>query len=294
VELEDVQCPDADVLFKLRDKESGLYHIVLEITPNGRDFEYDGKGGTFKTPMTPALNLEHVHLLIRKPRLYCQTFILGDDPDHPEHRLTLTGEAGLQDDRSIHVAAKIESLAVSPWLPEKLRDHVRGQMSGHLDYHSTGTGLETAQASGSIEIADTVLHELPAIEQYVKSTSSPYPGRDLQLQACRSDVHYDQGALRVENLQIECRGVFKVTGHLSMTKDKVLDGDLVVGLTDAYLKWLPRLETEIFTQRDGNFYITQVHLSGTLQKPKQDLTGRVVKELEKSPLTAVKLFFNSL
>jgi hypothetical protein len=175
-----------------------------------------------------------------------------------------------------------------------LRDHVRGRMSGHLDYHSTGTGLETAQAGGSLSIADAVLHQLPAIEQYVKSTGSPYPGDDLHLQVCQSDVHYEQGAIRVENLQIECRDVFKISGHLSVSKDKALDGELVVGLTDPYLKWLPKAETDIFTNADGNYHTTTVRLSGTLQKPRQDLSGRVAKELEKSPLTAVKLFFNSL
>ena len=44
VQLEDVKCDDADVLFKLQEKESGIYHTFLEITPNGHDFEYDGKG----------------------------------------------------------------------------------------------------------------------------------------------------------------------------------------------------------------------------------------------------------
>ena len=94
VHLENVKCDDADVLFKLRDKESGLYHIFLEITPNGRDFEYDGKGGTFKTPATPELTLEHVHLLVRKPKLYVRTFVLGDDTAHPEERMTVNGAPG--------------------------------------------------------------------------------------------------------------------------------------------------------------------------------------------------------
>lgn len=293
VELQDVKVDDADVLFKLQDKESGLYHIFLEITPNGRDFEYDGKGGTFKTPMSPSLNLEHVHLLIRKPRLYCPEFVLGDDPDHPEEKMTLKGEAGLQDDRSIHITAKIESLSVSPWLPENLRDHVLGHMNGNLEYKSTGTGLETASGQGAISIAEAVLHELPALKQFFKSTASPDPG-DLHLQICQSNVSYDKGAIKAENLKVECEGVFKLEGEIDISKDKELSGTVHLGLTDPYLKWLPTAKTAIFTQDDGKYHGTDIHLSGNMKKPHQDLSPRVLKEIGKSPLVAVKLFFNTI
>ncbi len=293
VELEDVKCDDADVLFKLQEKESGIYHTFLEITPNGRDFEYDGKGGTFKTPMTPELNLEHVHLLIRKPRLYCPVFVLGDDPTHPEERMEVTGDAGLQDDRSMHVQVAIKSLRVAPWLPEKLRANVLGHVNGQLDYHSTGTGLESGEAQGTINVADAILHDLPAMQQYVKLTGSPDPG-DLHLQVCQTNVHYDKGAVTAENLKIECPGVFKLEGTVSMSKDKALSGQLQLGVTHPYLKWLPTAETAIFTRTDGDYHTTTVQVSGTSAKPSQDLSARVMKELSKSPLVAVKLFFNEL
>ncbi len=243
--------------------------------------------------MSPELHLQHVHLLIRKPRLYCPVFVLGDDPAHPEERLSLTGEAGLQDDRSIRLAAKIESLAVSPWLPEKLRAHVRGQMSGKLDYQSTGTGLETAQANGSIAVTDGVIHALPAIEQYVKSTGSPDPG-DLHLQVCQTDIRWEKGAVTAENFQMEAKGVFRIAGHVTIATDKTLSGGIPGRPDRSLFEWLPTARTAIFTENEGDYRTTTVRLSGTLQKPRQDLSARVLKEISKSPLVAVKLFFNSL
>jgi hypothetical protein len=293
VEIEDVKVDDADVLFNLKKKESGIYHTFLEITPNGRDFEYDGKGGVFKTPLTPELNLQHVHLLIRKPRLYCPTFILGVDADHPEQQIQVTGDAGLQDDQSIHIAMQIDSVRVAPFLPEKLRDHVLGHMNGHLDYHSTGTGLETAEGKGSVDLAGLVIHELPLLKQYVKTTGSPDPG-DLHLQVCRSDLRWEQGAIIAENLKVECPGVFKLSGTVTIAKDKTLSGELHLGLTDTYIKWLPRAKKTIFTEKDGAYFTTTIHVSGTTAKPHQDLSARVLKQISESPTTAVKLFFNSL
>jgi hypothetical protein len=63
--LADVRVDDADILWQLRKKESGVYHTFLEITPNGRDFEYDARGGELKTPITPDLEVRHAHMLIR-------------------------------------------------------------------------------------------------------------------------------------------------------------------------------------------------------------------------------------
>jgi hypothetical protein len=293
VELEDVSCDDAKVLFKLRGQESGIYDTYLDITPNGRDFEYDARGGTFRTPASPELNVEHIHLLIRRPRLYCETLNLCAEPERLHPQLLITGDAGLQDDRSINLKAELKSLPVAPWLPESIRPNVSGAASGHFDYSSTGTGMETAEAHGSVDVASAVLRDLKLVKDYVKITASPDPG-DLHLQTCRTDVRYEKGAITLENLAVECPGVFTVSGTATISKDGALSGALQLGLTDPYLKWLPQAKTVIFSKANGPYNFTTVHLSGTMQKPKQDLSPRVLKLLAKSPGTEIKLFFRAL
>jgi hypothetical protein len=292
VYMRDITCDDANVVFQLQNKDSGIHDTYLEVTPNGRDFEYDAKGGTFTTPDTPQLNVEHIHLLVRKPQLTCSTLVLGDDLAHPEQQLSVTGQAGLQQDHSIQVAADFVSLNAAPWLPQKLRASVRGKFSGHVDYQSTGTGLETAKASGHLTLAGGALHELKAFRTYIAATKSPDPG-DLQLNVCQTDVKLDNGAISLENLKLESSGVFRVSGTIRMAKDKTLSGELEVGVTDPYLRWLPSAESAIFTRVDGPYRVTTVHVSGTSEKPQQDLSPRVSKELEKHPFVALKLFFNS-
>jgi hypothetical protein len=293
VYLKDVTCDDADVLFMLRNQESGIHDTYLEITPNGRDFEYDAKGGTFTTPDTPRLNVEHIHLLVRKPRLTCQALILGDDPAHPEQQARVTGYANLQQDRSIQVAADFDRLNVAPWLPEKVRHDVTGQFNGHFDYKSTGTGLETATAQGNITVVGgKLLSSLKALRTYIAGTKSPDPG-DIPLDVCQTNVKLDQGALTLENLQAESKGIFRLSGSIRMAQDKTLSGELELGLADAYLRWLPGLEKDIFTRVDGPYHVTTIHISGTSEKPQQDLSSRLTRELEKHPFAALKMFFNS-
>jgi hypothetical protein len=291
VYLDDVKVDSANILWKLKDKESGIYGTKLEITPNWKDFEYDARDGELKTPMTPVLNVVHAHMLIRRPRLYCSEFILGDDPAHPEEQIRMVGDAGLQDDRSMHLKIDLASLKVAPWMPPKLRAHVEGQANGHLDYNSTGTGLESGHGEGKLTIVNGVLRNLAPVHQYVTMTGSPDPG-DLVLKVCRMDVRWDAGAMSAENIEVECDGVFRVTGNLTINADKTLHGQLEVGLTEPYLRWLPTARSAIFTRDEGPYHFTTVNFSGTAQKPEQDLSARVIHEVGKSPLLALKIFFN--
>jgi len=290
VYLADVKVDDANILWKLRDQESGIYHTFLEVTPNGRDFEYDARGGALKTPMTPQLEVLHAHVLIRKPRLYCSELLLGDDAAHPEQSVRVEGDAGLQDDRSIKLKVDINSINVSPWMPEKLRSHVLGHASGHFDYASSGTGLETATGQGNIAIANGVLHELAPVHQYITITGSPDPG-DLVLKTCQADLAWKEGALSAQNIEMESAGVFKLEGSITIQKDQTLSGNLELGLTDPYLHWLPTAH-QVFSRDEGPYHFATVHLTGTAKKPQQDLSARIAKEVEKSPLLALKLFFN--
>jgi hypothetical protein len=287
VYLADVKADDARILWKLRGQESGIYDTFLEITPNGRDFEYDAHGGIFSTPITPKLAVRHAHILVRKPRLYCSEFLLGDDPAHPEQYLRLQGDAGLQQDRSMRLKIDLQGLEVSPWLP---RAHLAGQMSGHFDYTSADTGLETGHGAGTISIANGVLHHLPQVSQYVTLTGSPDPG-DLPLKTCQADVSWNAGANSAQNIEIESAGVFRVTGAITTAADKTFSGQIELGLTDPYLRWLPTART-IFTRDEGPYHFTTIHFSGTTQNPVQDLTPRITHEVAKSPTLALKLFFN--
>lgn len=291
VHLADVKVDDADILWHLKEKESGIYDTRLEITPNGRDYEYDAHGGELKTPVTPHLEVVHAHMLIRKPRLYCSQFALTDDVAHPDHGLHLQGDAGLQDDRSMRLKIDLTSLQVAPWLPEKLRAHVSGQANGHFDYNSSGTGLETGHGEGTISIVNGVLHELAPVHQYVTMTGSPDLG-DMALKVCQADMTWEAGAVTAKNLEVECDGVFRLTGTLTISADKTLSGQVEFGMTDPYLHWLPTAKTAIFTRDEGPYHFTTIHFSGTAQKPAQDLSPRIASEVGKSPLLALKLFFN--
>jgi hypothetical protein len=291
VHLADVKVGDANILWHLQDKESGIYSTHLEITPNGRDYEYDAQGGVIALPGAPKLGVKHAHMLIRKPMLTCDEFVVGEDLAAPTEEIRLSGTAGLQDDRSMHLKIAITKLGISSWLPPKLKAHVTGQANGSFNYDSTGTGLETGKGEGTISVDQAVLNDLDAVHKYVTLTGSPDPG-PMALKVCHMDVKWEAGAMTAQNIEVECEGVFRLTGTLTIAKDKSLSGQVEFGLTDPYLKWLPTARSAIFTRDEGPYHFATVHFSGTGKKPVEDLSPRVAREVGKSPLTAMKLFFN--
>ena len=107
------------------------------------------------------------------------------------------------------------------------------------------------------------------------------------------DLEWKEGSIVAKNIDIESDGVFKVTGTVTIQKDKSLTGELELGLTNPYIAWLPELKTDIFYRADGDYHMTTVHVSGTAKKPQQDLAPRVTQEISKHPFVALKLFFNS-
>ncbi len=100
---------------------------------------------------------------------------------------------------------KIEPAAVkvAPGLLEKRRAHIEGQASGHFDYTSTGTGLETRHGDGDISFA------------------GPMSARG-QAQSRRK-------------IEVECDGVFRLTGTLTIAADQALSGQVKFGLPHPYL-----------------------------------------------------------
>jgi hypothetical protein len=154
-------------------------------------------------------------------------------------------------------------------------------------------GLETSQGKGNITVANGLLRDLAPVHQYVALTGGPDPG-DLALKICHADVHWEENTVTLENIEVECKDVFRITGTIRTTKGQRLEGKFELGLTASYLSWLPTARETIFIRHEEPYYFTTVHLSGTIDNPKQDLSERLTKEVDKSPLLALKLFFRQL
>jgi hypothetical protein len=279
----------ADVVWKFRKEPAGIYGLKVTVTPNDRDFEYDASDGTLRMSSVPELKVIHLHTLIRKPRLYLYNADLTTDSE--KGRMSIQGEAGLQEDRSISAHVDIDELPLRNWLPENWRNSFEGQASGSIDWQSVGTKVETANVDGELRIAKGRLHHQSSLDQIAKLTNKENL-KDLKLTRTKIQFVYSHQDFTIRQLGIESEGIFSLEGHISVKK-KELRGTCDFGVNEAYLEWLPDAD-KIFSEKHDGYLWTKIHLSGTIDEPKEDLSSRIKELIFESPITLFGFLFQQI
>lgn len=279
VYLREVRSEPADVTWRFRNEKGGFFGTRLLITPHGRDFEYQATGGTMKGALIPDLPLRHTHLLITKTRLTLYTLDLAPAPEG-DGFIQAEGEAGTREDKSVNFKVKFGKLPVREWLPASWRDHVSGLAAGDVHWRGRNPKLETSQVQGSLRIDDGRVRRLPFLEK-LGSITGKKSIEQLALSECSADVDWNNPRVEIKNIAVEDEGKFRIEGSISV-REKSLGGAIRLGLAREYLEWLPHAE-EVFPNEKAGYLWTTVHLSGTIDKPEQDLSPRITEALKESP-----------
>jgi hypothetical protein len=98
--------------------------------------------------------------------------------------------------------------------------------------------------------------------------------RRLALSTASGDFHHDGVRLRVSNFAAESRGLLRLEGKFVVVGGAI-DGDFQVGITPAALQWLPGSQERVFTVARGGYLWTPMRVTGPLDKPQEDLSGRL-------------------
>ena len=287
VYLRRVWSEPADVTWKLRNEKGGFFGTRLLITPHGRDFEYQATGGTMKGPLIPDLPLRHTHLLITKTLLTLYKLDLAAGPES-DGFIQAEGTAGTGEDKSVDFKIKFGKLPVQEWLPASWHDHVSGLAAGDVHWRGKNPKLESAQMQGSLRVESGRVRHLPFLEK-LGSITGRKSIEQLELSECAAEVDWDGPKVEIRNLAVEDKGKFRIEGAISI-RDKSLGGAIQLGVAREYLEWLPQPE-EVFPSEKAGYLWTTVHLSGTTDKPEQDLSPRIVEALKESPGAFLGLIF---
>ncbi len=111
----------------------------------------------------------------------------------------------------------------------------------------------------------------------------------MNLNKCSLSFAWHYPEIDIKDIIIEEQGKFRIDGEISI-KGRLLRGTLNLGLTREYLDWLPNPE-EVFSRRSGGYLTTNVHLSGTIDEPVQDLSPRIIELFKESPGAYLQLMF---
>jgi hypothetical protein len=109
------------------------------------------------------------------------------------------------------------------------------------------------------------------------------------LRSGSAEVHWESPTLEIKDIAVEDKGKFRLEGLVSV-REKSLGGAIRLGVAREYLEWLPQAE-EVFSNEGRGYLWTTVHLSGTIEKPEQDLSPRIIEALKESPGDFLALVF---
>ncbi|MGE5212321.1 MAG: hypothetical protein ACM3NN_01375 [Nitrospirota bacterium] len=287
VYLEKIESEQTNITWRFRGERAGFFGSQLLITPNGRDFEYLATAGRLKMAMLPDLDLRRAHILITKTLLTVYDLDLASDA-RTEESIRAEGHAGLGKDKSIDIKAKFNSVPIRQWLPAEWKGRLKGSAVGNVQWTGKDPKLESSSGEGLLRIQSARIDDVPLLNKLAELSHKKSFER-LDLNDCSFGFAWQYPEIDIKDITVEEKGKFRIEGEISI-KRRLLRGTIKLGLTREYLDWLPNPE-EVFNRRSSGYLWTDVHLSGTIDEPGQDLSQRIIDLFNDSPGAYLGLLF---
>jgi hypothetical protein len=287
VVLKRIQSDATNVTWRFRGEQAGFLGTRLLITPHGPDFEYVATGGTSKMALVPDLDLRRAHVLITKTLLTIYDVDLAPNRQS-DGSIRAHGNGGIGEDKSVDLSATFDRLPIREWLPAKWKRTLSGSAFGEVHWTGENPKLESSAGEGVLRLRNGRIDNLPMLEKLAE-LAKKQSFEHLDLNDCSLGFAWHYPKIDITDIDIEEKGKFRIEGAISIDR-RVLRGAVNLGLTRQYLDWLPNPE-EVFNRQRSGYLWTTVHLSGTIDDPKQDLSPRIIELFKESPGAYLGLLF---
>jgi len=287
VYLKKIHSDQANITWRFRGEQAGFFGTQLLITPNGRDFEYVATGGRLKIARIPELELRQTHLLITKTLLTLYDLDLASD-SQSDQSIRAHGHAGVGEDKSIEAKANFNSVPIRRWLPAEWKGRLKGGAFGDIHWTGKDPKLESSSGGGSLHIQNGRVDDVPLLNKLAELAQKKSFER-LDLNECSLAFAWRYPEIEIKDITIEEKGKFRIEGEISVNR-RLLRGTVRLGLAREYLDWLPNPQ-EVFSRHSSGYLWTDVHLSGTINEPRQDLSQRIIELFNESPGAYLSLMF---
>lgn len=245
------------------------------------------RGGLIQTPfpLLPELRLDHARLRFHDTQLYLSDSQVSVWKNGQVHA---TGECDL--------AARTFSLegeATGIQCEEVLNADWSKRLTGNATSQFTLTNLSGATlAKGNLQLQNATLTALPMLDA-LAAYADTRRFRLLNLTEARTDWQWQNGETSITNLVLASEGLIRLEGEI-VIRGQEIDGHFRLGLAPGTLATIPGAETDVFTPGPRNLLWAPLHLTGTLENPKEDLTDRLItaagmRMLEQLPETGEKV-----
>jgi hypothetical protein len=133
---------------------------------------------------------------------------------------------------------------------------------------------DSKHARGTIQLTDGMLTALPVLDA-LAAYADTRRFRVIQLTEARSDWRWRDGVWYFSDLVLASEGLIRLEGGFAVRGEE-LDGTFRLGLPPGTLARIPGAETEVFLPGERGLMWTTLRITGTLDKPREDLTERLI------------------
>lgn len=270
VEITSTTIHDANALWK----GGAMKGATFTVTPENNGWSLVGQGGKINQENLPALDIEKLRLFARDKSVFIKEaeFRQGHDGT-----LKASGEAVAED--HLDLQTTIDNFSVTPFLSGDWRVRLTGNVSGEINVRTPlPVPASGVPLSGSLHLNHGELTALPVLDQIATFTAMQQ-FRHLNLSRAEGDFSQDGKRLDVTKFVLEAEGLLRIEGSFTV-QNSIIHGSFQVGVTPSSLQWLPGSREKVFKDQRGAYVWTPMTLDGPLDKPKEDLTPRLVQAMQ--------------
>jgi hypothetical protein len=166
----------------------------------------------------------------------------------------------------------------------KLR--LTGLLEGDLDI--TGSHDADPKVEGDVQLKNAVLTAMPVLDKLATYTRVDRFKR-LVLDIASAHVRGSGQTRQLDKIVIQSNGLMRLEGSVTIQGGQI-DGRFMVGVTPETLSWIPGAQQHVFTSTNptapAGMIWTPLHISGSVDSPREDLTERLIGGAGKALLNA--------
>jgi hypothetical protein len=159
---------------------------------------------------------------------------------------------------------------------EILNDNWARRLTGNISSTFAVSNISgTTVMNGEMEILNGTMTALPMFDA-LAAYADTRRFRILQLNEARTKWRYSSGEILFTDFVMGSEGLIRLEGNMSVN-GQALDGRFRLGIVPGVLSNIPGAETHVFQPGALGLLWTDLHVTGTIDDPKEDLTERLIE-----------------
>ena len=165
----------------------------------------------------------------------------------------------------------VEGIKCDELLNENWARRLTGDVSSSFSVDNVSGKMAMA---GDLVIRNGTMTALPMFDA-LAAYADTRRFRILQLSDARTKWRYSDGEILFTDFVMGSEGLIRLEGNFSI-KGEALNGRFRLGIVPGTLSNIPGAETDVFRPGELGLLWTDLHVTGTLDDPEEDLTDRLI------------------